>query len=550
MDIIEMLERRDEISYDEVSFKDYFRGRAFGAVLVAVVCLLILIGALLYTGLSKDIYFWDSATYWEISRNIASSLFDKGFLYEVYNSVTEMDYNYIAAIPSALWMRVFGFSRMSYVASLIVIYVIPFVLVIYSMAKKMSKAPYVSFVLTVLLMPLVLYMAYIGFADAGGMLIALLCYNLYYTKTGVTDKKYRYVIIGILLVLIMVFRRYFAFFSVSFFTAMVADSILYDRKKKNVIITGAVIAFILLALLLPYVINILLKDYGDLYSGYKYDVMTDLKLITRYYGLGFLIVTLLTPLISIITRQEHRPVFALMQIFVCFIMFISTQSHGQQHLLMYVPAFAVLIIFLVNCVNKRWMLLGLCCLSLLNFGSVCINRPQPANIQEIRGMSFFPTFTFAPEKRTDTQAILALKRELDAWVPEGAKCAVLASSFVLNDGVIRNVEPSLNLSGGRDSSYITGLPEVDSRDFWRLNEIYTAEYILVADPPQTHLAQGEQTITQQAVASFNNNSDIALSFEKAEGFERHIGNIRVNLYKRVKDVDLVQKTEFELRLYK
>ena len=40
------------------------------------------------------------------------------------------------------------------------------------------------------------------------------------------------------------------------------------------------------------------------------------------------------------------------------------------------------------------------------------------------------------------------------------------------------------------------------------------------------------------------------SFEKVEGFERHIGNIRVNLYNRIKDVDLVQKTEFEMRLYK
>ena len=104
-----MLERREESENSEISFREYFSGRAFGAVLIVVFAILILIGALLYTGLSKDIYFWDSATYWEISRSIAPSLFDKGFLGEIYRSVLEMDYNYIAALPSALWMKVFGF---------------------------------------------------------------------------------------------------------------------------------------------------------------------------------------------------------------------------------------------------------------------------------------------------------------------------------------------------------------------------------------------------------------------------------------------------------
>lgn len=550
MDIIEMLERREESENSEISFREYFSGRAFGTVLIVAFAILILIGALLYTGLSKDIYFWDSATYWEISRSIAPSLFDKGFLGEIYRSVLEMDYNYIAALPSALWMKVFGFSRMSYVASLVVIYVLPMMLIMYSITKKLSKAPYVTFTLTVFFMPVVLYMAYIGFVDVGGSFIALLCYNLYYTKNSVTDKKYRYVLLGILLVLIMVFRRYYAFFSVSFFTAMIADSILYDRKKSNVIITASVMGIIFLTLLLPYVTNILLKDYGDLYSGYKYDIITDIKLLTRYYGLGFFVLMLFTPFISIMAKQEHRPVFPLIQMLICVVMFVSTQSHGQQHLLMYVAPLTVLGIFLINCISKKWMLAAVCLLSVMNFSSACINRVQPSNIQEIKSVSFFPTFTFAPVKRNDTQAILALKRELDTYVPQEAKCSVLASSFVLNDGILRNIEPSLNISSERDNEYIIGLPEVDSRDFWRLNEIYTAEYILVADPPQLHLARGEQTITQQAVASFLNYSDIAKSFEKVEGFERHIGNIRVNLYKRIKDVDLVQKTEFEMRLYK
>ena len=115
-----------------------------------------------------------------------------------------------------------------------------------------------------------------------------------------------------------------------------------------------------------------------------------------------------------------------------------------------------------------------------------------------------PTYSVKPKKRTDINSVLALKRTLDKKIPEGATCGVLASSFVLNSSILINVVPSLNMKENREDNYIVGLPEVDSRDYWRLNELYECDYILVATPAQTHLAPGEQTIITRAVESFKN----------------------------------------------
>ena len=110
--------------------------------------------------------------------------------------------------------------------------------------------------------------------------------------------------------------------------------------------------------------------------------------------------------------------------------------------------------------------------------------------------------------------------------------------------------PSLNLKDERSDTYIIGLPEVDSRDYWRLNEIYYCDYILVAVPAQTHLALSEQTIITEGVNCFINNTDFAQSFAVMHDFKGTIGDIEVMLYKRIKDVTKTEMTEFELKLYK
>lgn len=543
MELLEWLENR--ASAEEIKLGDR---KYFTPVFVGIVCLLTLICGIIYSAMSKTVYFWDDATYWDIGRMLAEKPINASFFKEVYSSVGTSDYNYFGAVPIALWMKVFGITRVSYIACIITLYLVPAEIILYRIAASLSKAPKLAFVICVLIMPSVVYLACIGFMDVGGVLIGLACYYLYNKKTEPKREIINHIILGVLLSVIMVYRRYFAFFSVAFLTAMAIDCILFKKSKRNFAITLVAAGAVLLVCFSGFLFNILLKDYGTLYSGYKYNVMTDLKLITRYFGVVFLVLALVGVPLLAIKKRDTACVFPIIQIMVCALMFISTQTHGQQHLLLYVPGLAMLVIFGVNAINKEWILVGLCVVTAMNFISPFINRVQPQNIQEIKGLAIAPSYSVKPKVREDVADILKVKQNLNLIIPKGKTCGVIASSFVVNSSILANVEASLNRRTGREDNYIIGMPEVDSRDFWRLSEMYESDYLLVASPPQTHLAEGEQTIITEAVKSFENNTDFARSFKKVKAFKGRIGEVELELYKRVGDVSETAKTEFKSRL--
>lgn len=514
-----------------------------------VIALIVNILAVIYITKSNFIYFWDDSTYWDISRKIAAGVFDEGgFWKNVYKSIGTQDYNYIAGLPSALLVRLFGESRLVYVLGLVNMYLIPSYIMIYLLAMKVSKAPKIATALTILLCPTMMFLAFNGFVDIGGLFICLLCFNLYYTKDGKKDGIWRYIVIGLLLVIVMLWRRWYAFFVVSFVTAMIADCVLFKRKWYNAAATVMVIGSVLVLCFRDFVIQRLMNDYGNLYAGYKFSMMTDFKLITRYFGLIYIGMLAVCSVIAAVKRKEKRTFFMWVQIVVCLFMFVSTQTHGQQHLLLYVPSLIILTLIIIKYITKEWMLIGISLLAVIHSVNVYIPRKQPSNIQEIKSLSAMPSFSMLTVRRDDTDEILALKRKLDETVYMGDSLGVLASSFTLNEDILKNVEPSLGVKTMRDN-YIVSLPQVDSRDV-DLSALYNVNYVLAAFPAQTHLAPGSQTVIEEAVRSFGEYTDIATAYEEVEGSETVIGDITVKLFHRVRDERAIDIAAFKSRLYK
>ena len=266
--------------------------------MVGGVILLTLIFALVYVLRSRIVYFWDNSTYWDIGRMLAQKPLNFDLLKEVYVSIGTSDYNYFLAFGVALWMKIFGITRISYILAIIVMYVVPTEILIFIMCKKISKAHRFAYVITVLIIPALTYLAIIGFIDVAGVFLGLLCYYLYFTDVLINHKWLKSVFIGILLVLVMISRRYFAFFAVSFLTVIAIDAILFKRDIKHLIITVVATVAVLLICFYPFFTNILLKDYGTLYAGYKYSLGTDMKLITRYFGLIFLPISIISSAVS------------------------------------------------------------------------------------------------------------------------------------------------------------------------------------------------------------------------------------------------------------
>lgn len=530
-------------SDEEFQLKPWMKTGLFFLVwTIILVCL-----SVIYMAKSKYIYFWDDANYWDTAREIASGSISQSFWKNVYNSIGDMDYNYIAGLISAVFAYFFGGSRMVYIISIIIMYVIPSMIMTHILANKTGALPEFTVTVIMLLCPVIVCIAFLGFVDIGGLFLCLLCYVLYFTREDQEQSVWKSIIIGALLVAMMIWRRYYAFFAVSFITAMIADVILFRKKWYCVPAVMLTAAAILLLFFRDFLINILLADYGDIYSGYKYAVSTDFKLITRYFGILFLLFIAVCSVLMAVKRKEYRPVILWIQIISCAAMFMATQTHGQQHLLLYVPSVIMLVILIIKYADKSWMKAGICILAALNTINVCIPREQPENIQDISHYAIIPDFSMLPRTRNDIYQILSLKTTLDGVIGADETMGVLASSFKLNEDILKNVEPSLNI-GQKRSEYIKSMPQVDSRDT-DISDLYNVNYMLVAYPAQTHLAEGNQTVVTEAVNSFYNWTDFAAAYEEIYEYETVIDDITVKLFRRTRDVTNNEKAEFESRLY-
>ena len=514
-------------------------------VFFAVVWLALNIWAAIYMVKSRNIYFWDASTYWDLSRGIAS-----GSIHcspsDIYKSICELDYNYIAALPGVVWTWIFGSSRMAYVLGLVNMYLMPAIAMLYVIAKKLSKGAKAAVVLTFFAVPSLMFMTLIGFVDVGGMLPCLLALYLYFTKKEKRIGLWRHIAIGALLVFVMLWRRWYAFFAVSFITAMAADAIIFRKNILGAIVTALTSAAILLLCFRGFVFDKLLADYGNLYSGYRFSALTDLKLAARYFGVLTVIALAAASVAAGIFKGEKKTVVLWVQMIVCFVMFISTQTHGQQHLLLYIPSLTVMALILIRHIDNVWLLGFTALLGLTSIISVHIPRQQPNSISEIAHYAFIPDFSMRSIVRSDADEVLALKRSLDAQVPVGDKLGVLASSFTLNEGILQNVEASLGLKEEREN-YIVCLPQVDSRDndcYW----LYNVNYMLVAYPAQTHLAPYNQRIVTEAVQSFEVYADFAMAFEEVPEAAATLDGMELRLYRRVREVFNSDKVIFEQRI--
>lgn len=526
---------RDLIAYDEDEKPIWeLSEKALALIVLGVWTLILNLLAIIYIRKSEYIYFWDNATYWDIAKRIAGGALMPNPFKAVYDSVGSMDYNYIAGLLPAAVIRIFGNSRLVYVLTLVNAYLVPSMLLIYLTAKKIGKTPLFTISVTMLICPAVTFMAFIGFADVGGVWGALLCFYLYFDRDNKPPALYKFALIGVILTALMLYRRWYAFFTVSFITAMLADAIINKRKIYPPFITIGVVGLIIILFFRNFLINILLRDYGNLYSSYKFSVSTDLKLIARYFGMVYIAVLAAMTVYIVIKRRDLRPVFMWIQIIVCAVMFVMLQTHGQQHLLLYIPSLIMLTIYLIRYIDREWMLIVICAVAAFDAANVYIPYQQPQNIQDIRLYSLIPSFSMLPRKQEGAYDILRLKRRLDEIIPAGDTLGVAASSFKLNEDILRNAEASLGVKPIRPD-YIYPLPQVDSRDT-DIDAYGRVNYVLVAFPAQTHLAENSQRLVTEAAASFEQWTDIATAYEEIYDFSETINGMEIKLYHRVRDI--------------
>ena len=448
-----------------------------------------------YVFTSHTVYYWDLAGYWTVARNLSQQWLGRSLIFEVLGSTVSMDYNYLLAFPISLVMRLFGGSRAVFIFAISNLYTLPGLWGLCALARgRKWGGPILCACL-----PMLIYVGLDGFVDTAACALAIWAVVIYTSDRPAVSRG---VFSGALLVGTFLLRRYFFFFAVSFGVAALADKLLFDRRKWGDFLALAVTGGLCALYMTPNFLleKVLGTNYGDLYSAYALGLASDAKLVCFYFGLAFLAVLLIWSVVRAIRGQDRREsVFALTQIAVCFIAFVMVQSHGVQHLLLYVPCLALLAARLIpedaEAVRLRW---GWAAAGAVLFGCCLIPSARFAPVDAVRNTNLVSSFVFYGESRPDFEQLIALADFVDSLSAQEQKSAVvLASGFDFNSETLTNLRPSLNLPAPERTTVIQSHATVDKRDPFNWNTL-TADYLIVGDPVQAHL--GEEN--QQVVALF------------------------------------------------
>lgn len=490
---------------------------------ICAAALLNLLGVL-YCLNMKRIFVWDNAGYFLTVQKLDALFPSLEYFKEVYRSVFETDYNYIIAIPSSIFCKVFGVTRLSFVLSIMNLYVLPLAFLVYKLSGSIWKT-----IFAFLALPYIIFAANTGFIDIGGVLFALLAAVLFFKEKPALS--------GSLLALCVLLRRWYSFYALTFIITSLFWCI-SKRKIKDFFIQGCFFAFVLLFFAQDFVVTRLLADYSYAYSAYSLGMGTDLKIFTRYFGL-------LLPVFALvysIKKSFKQELFMALQALLCFILFTSLQTHGQQHLALYCPAF---LIILLSAFSKKKAAICLCICCTLQTASTFLPRVQPRAIGEIKGVSVLPAFTLLPPVDVDAESFLPVAEYVDELGSMGKTVCFLASSVEMNYDTLRNVEISLSRKYNKDrENYYLPISDVDKRDGLS-HTLFEVDCVLVPSELQIHLEADEQRVISVPYKYITEGKNVGTAYEKQEKEFTLASGRKIYVYKRIRPVSTEEITELE-----
>lgn len=483
------------------------------------------LGANVLTGIyiltSQTVYVWDNAGYWMMARMLAEQPFGWEQAAEVMKSTAGMDYNLLLAWPVSFLMRLFGGSREVFLFSITNLYTLPGLWGLTTLARRRGGGG-----LTLVgLLPIYLYTGMVGFVDVAAAALAIWAYVCY---TGERPAVFRGTVTGLLLVGTFLLRRYFFFFAASFGVAAVTDKLFFDRRNwKDFIVLFITTALTSLVFAFRFLVEkVLGGGYGELYSAYRLGLWSDLLLLCRYFGGGVLLLLLVVGVRACLGERRRQAVFPMVQMGVCFLAFVMVQSHGQHHLLLYLPGLAVLMCLWTP--PRGWKpvmaaVLMIWCL---------IPNEQPGSVDEIGRPTLLSSFDFYGPKREDIGELMALEEYVNGLSSEEPRTAVvLASSFTLNSETLTNLRPSLNLAEPERRTVIQYHGAVDKRDGFNWNSL-TADYLIIGDPVQTHLGEENQQVVTIFAEEVLSGEGIGTAYTPLDRTFRLENECTVRIYER------------------
>ena len=472
--------------------------------------------AVLFLSQEQFIYYWDYGGYWSRAIQYRQLILDAPeeaipFLYQGINS---MEYNYLVPAVIALPMILIGTSFTGYAMVILVLLAFPMLLTgILVLRRLVQKArwnalPPWAYGCLLGLSPVLFRPILSGYCDAACLLTAMAAVLLVFSWDWRKFAFSRCTVLGSLLLLTMLQRRYFAYLVVGFAAAFLLMYLIrwiqspQDRRAigwcflESFGYIGGFCGLVLIGFFRGFLLQSISGDFAVAYSAYSFgSLWTKFQSAFGSFGILILLLAVAGIFLGLWNRALRvETVFLLALMLIPALLFFRVQSMGEQHrYLLWIPVQLFVVMGVGGLANlplkqAAWASVGgsalLCGLELL----LCLSfLPMPGWLEPL-----YSGRSFAPKIRHDIPQVQQLAEDLNALaIQYDSNVYVLASSSVLNDDILRKSHfPDLDfeISGMFVSSH------VDLRDGFPLG-FFVSNLVVVGDPVQYHLSpQDQQTI--------------------------------------------------------
>lgn len=556
------------LGYARNGRRPHRRARAWlldGLLLIALLAIVVG-GAALYVRQERVFYWYDLAGYHNGARGLAELYRQSpAAARRATRDSLAQDYNALYAVPLLPVLLVCGTSRQSYVAALAAVYLLPFALALGAIAVRLIPARprpvFWSTAVLALLLPPTWLPTLRGYPDTGAALLVAGAVWLYLGQPRLT-RPWQAPAIGASLAAAILFRRHFAYAGVAFFGAagllLLTRCAIEARGRPRRAALGLVAGGLrlglaagatLLALALvdrDFLARILTSDYQALYASYMRSPGEMLRWVAAGYG-GVALLGAAAGLVlggrGRAIRHEAALFVALFGGLALLVWLLYVRQPGPHYTLHFTPpvvlGLAALGWLLRRRAGRRLRSLAPGVLAALLVANLLAALAPPPAVGPARPLLAAGA---APLRRADYDEVARLVRTLRDLTPERQGILIAASSDLLNRDIVANAERTLYGEAGARLGLLD-VPEIDSRDWYPLDQLLPADYVVIVEPFQHHLPAERQEVIRAVVELFAAGDGLARDFAPLPDRFTLAGGATVTIQRRARPTSLATALE-------
>lgn len=479
--------------------------------------------------------------------------------------------NKIYTLPLVPFILIFGQSRLVYEISLALIYLLPFCLSMGAIATQLIQANprsvFWSTALISLLIPVTWIATFLGIPDTGGA--ALIGWAAFVYLQDMRIKQWwRIPVIGFCLGLAVLLRRHFVYGAIAFISAMISQALPFFFAKlqhnpqiawRNLQVLGVRIGLIagicfttLIAVAGEFTQRAITTNYQNLYAAWALPFNKIVGLYAAFYGWGTLLLVALGFSAGIKTRVLSSSIsFILLFGIFSLIEWLIVLRYGNIFYSLHITPVIIigLAAFVWTCIKlNRVHILMLVVAGCYLVSNLVIGLTGIGSFNS--GLRPLFALNIPPLVRTDYDEVVRLIDYLRKITPHKESIYVVGSQRLhLNRSMVRAGDRILD--GNKNKLIILAAPQVDSQDFYPLEQLLQAQYVVVPNSLPDYdwdftkvpavgewLPLKESDVVKVVLDAFTQNWQIAQDFKRLPVQFTLADGAVVSIYQRIRPTSL------------